>query len=340
MPTPFGGEIGSFFDDAQQRRAVRAFGTFEYRASAPLEDYKEQWLKGEVLKALREVIGRKMESGQLTFKDLETGRWSRVIPEVMTSLTVLQQHGIQVGGNLDVTISILPLPSQQQPPQPTQQPPIQMHQAPVHQAPVHQAPVQQAPMQPQQPQHVVEARFRVGGLNINASSDKGLDTAGLENQIKDKAKSNIIWWGVGCGVLFVVLLGVAGLGVYIWYTARTAMSGASATSSKTASAATWDGKKPFTCSGNDSFSFSGVKANLSSTAIKADGNCSLTLVGCDITAPTAIEALGNANVTITGGSLNGSSYAVKADSLAKVKMTGTKVTGKTEASGLAKITGP
>jgi len=83
-----------------------------------------------------------------------------------------------------------------------------------------------------------------------------------------------------------------------------------------------------------------ARHRLSETAISAGGNCVLTLVNVDVTAPTAIESNGNAQITVTGGTLNGSKFAVKADGLSKATMTGTKVTGKTQASAMAKITGP
>ena len=237
-----------------------------------------------------------------------------VIPEIIAA-SGLERHGVRVG-NIEIKFS------------------IDGHGPPAQQAPTQQRP----PQQQQQPQHVVEARFQVAGLDINASSDRGVDTQGLQNQLKDKAKSNIIWYGIGCGILFVVGLGVLGLGFYIWRNVKAGMESAtSSTSSRAAAAAKWDGKSTFTCTGNDALTLTGVKA---SAGITADANCALTLVDCDITAPTGIDASGNAKITVTGGSINGSSFAVKATGLAKVTLTGTKVTGKTQATSAAKITGP
>jgi hypothetical protein len=313
MAVQFGGPIGAFPDHVQQRDVdVKVLGELEYMSNNP--QVPEQWITSQVLQAVKNVIGAKMMNGQLTFRHLGTGQIGMVIPEIIQTAG-LEQHGVRIG-NITMRFVIdghAPAPQQQQ-----------------------QQPQQQ---QQQGPQHVVEARIHVAGLNINASSDGGLDTQGLQNQLRDKAKSNIIWYGIGCGILFVVGLGILGLGLYIWHSTKTAMesSTSSSPSTRSATAAKWDGKSEFTCGGTDAVTLNGVKA---SAGITAMGNCQLTLVDCDITAATPIDATGNAQVTMTGGSLNGSSFAVKANGLAKVTLTGTKVTGKTKADGLAKITGP
>jgi hypothetical protein len=189
-----------------------------------------------------------------------------------------------------------------------------------------------------EPQHQVDVKMNVGGFNINASSHGGLDTAGLQGQLKDKAKSQIIWWGIGCGILLLVGLFIAGLGLYIWRAAGTSgSSSTSSTSGSTGTAAKWNGNSPFTCGGNDNFVISGVTA---SAGITARGNCKLTITGVDITAPTGIEAGGNAVITITGGSITSSTFAIHATGNAVVTITGTKVSGKTQAVGVnAKING-
>ena len=310
MSVQFQGEVGPFLDNVQQRQVpVQVFATVDYRAQQAPNPQLDQHVQNQLLGAMRNVLGQMMASGQLQFKDLGTGTWIRVMPDIIAA-SGLQQQGIQIG-NMQLHFGIdgrQPTTMQQQ--------------------------------QQQPPQQQVEVRMNVGGFNINASSDGGLDRQGLQNQLKDKAKSQVMWWGIGCGILLIVGIGIAAFGLYIWKSTKDAMSSTSSTSTKTATAAKWDGKTPFTCTGNDSFTLSGVKANLSSTAITAGANCTLTLVNCDITAPTAIDASGNANITVTGGSLNGSAFAVKAGALAKVTMSGTTVTGKTSATGAAKITGP
>ncbi len=305
MPVQFGGPIGPFLDKVQQRQVpVEVFGTVDFMSTQPPSQQLDQHVQTQLLQAIRSVVDHKMATGELTFRRLGTGNIGAVMPEIIAA-SGLEQQGIRIG-NLTMQFG------------------IDGHR----------------PAGP--PQVEVDARFNVGGLNINASSDKGLDTKGLQNQLADKAKSNIAWYAIGCGILLVVGLGIAGLGIYIWYGAKAGMS-AGGSSSRSAGGTTvsrWDGKAPFSCGGNDAITITGVKANLSSTAISAGGNCALTLVGCDITAPVAIDAVGNAAVTVTGGSLNGSTNAVKASGNAVVNIAGTTVTGKTQASGSAKINGP
>ena len=42
-----------------------------------------------------------------------------------------------------------------------------------------------------------EAQVNVGGFKLKASTDGGFDADGLAEQAKDKAKSTVIWWGIG-----------------------------------------------------------------------------------------------------------------------------------------------
>jgi len=187
----------------------------------------------------------------------------------------------------------------------------------------------------------VRAQVNVGGFKIKASTDGGLDTEGLKNQAVDKAKSTIIWWAIGCVIIGLVFLGLAGLGGYIYWTARSSMSGP-ATSSAGAGTADWDGKSTFSCAANDNKIIKGVTAKLSSgEAIKASGNCRLEVIDCNIEAPKGIDATGNAHVTVKGGSVTSSDLAGYAMGNASITFEGTKVSGKTKTLGpAAKITGP
>ena len=76
-----------------------------------------------------------------------------------------------------------------------------------------------------------------------------------------------------------------------------------------------------------------------SPAIRAGGNCNLTLVGMNITAPVAIEASGNARVTIQGGAINGSTHSIVARGNAQVTNLGAVITGPAQRSGNAVVNG-
>ncbi len=316
MGVQIAGEVGPFLDTVQQRQvSVTVFATCEYMSNQPGDPQQlANHVQTQMLTAMRNVLGQKMANGQISFRHLIEGNLGLVIPEIIAA-SGLEQQGIRIG-NLTASFGI---DGHTPPGAPQQQ--------------------QQQQQQQQNRSGQVDAHIHVGGLNIHASSDGGVDTAGLQNQLKDKAKSQIIWWGIGCAILLVVGLGVVGLGLYIWHSVATDTSGASA--ARSAAASKWDGKSPFTCGGSEVVSISGVTAKLpGATAITVQGSCKLTLVNVDITGDTAIDAGGNAVVTITGGSINGSTFAIDAGGLAKVNLTGTKVTGKTKANGAAKITGP
>lgn len=309
MPTAqLGGPIGPFRDNVQQRDVpVVVVGTCDYMTNGPTADPAlDNQVQMRLLQAIRQVIGQQMASGQLSFRHLHECNLGAALGEIVAA-SQLAQMGVQVG-NLSLRFGIdgrEPAPAPQQ------------------------APAAAGPQMPE-----VRAKIKVGGFNINASSTGGVDTAGLTNQLKDKAKSQLIWYGVGCGILLVVGLGLGGLGLYIWKSASS-----DAPSPAAAAASKWDGKSPLTCGGNDVVKVEGVTAKLAGTAITAGGNCHLTLVNVNVTAPTGIEAGGLAVVTVQGGSISATTLAVHAGGGAQVKVTGTTITGKTQAEGGAKITG-
>jgi hypothetical protein len=186
-----------------------------------------------------------------------------------------------------------------------------------------------------QPQHNMAAgTFDMGGgqqlqVQINGKTPEGY--------LKDKASSMIWGWIIGAVIIGIMVLTGVGFGIYIYLEAKNPSAG---TGVKTgAGAAAWDGKSTFECKGNDVVSFTGVKANVSGTAIKASANCQLTMVGVEITAGTGIEASGNAKVTMTGGNIKATTNSVVASAGAKVDCVGTTVTGKSKVSGGAKVTG-
>jgi hypothetical protein len=261
-------------------------------------------VRTQLMRAVREAIAPKMASGELQFRNLGEGTFNPSLLGEIVSGSGLAQMGVQIG-NLSMQFGIDgrdPTPPRQQ-----QQP----------------------------PQQQIAVHANVGGLNINATSGGGLDTQGLQNQLKDKAKSQILWYGIGCGILFLVVVGIAGMGLYIWRSATAGgVPGGAVAASK------WNGASTFTCSGNDNVRIEGTSAKLSTTAVSAQGNCKLTLVNVDITAPTGIEAGVNAVVTVQGGSITATTFAVHATGNAQVHVTGTKVSGKTLAAPPnAKITG-
>lgn len=171
----------------------------------------------------------------------------------------------------------------------------------------------------------------VGGVGVK------LNTGRMEREIKNKISGWI--WGLIIGAF--ILLCMAGVLVYVFVVvvraANDSTSGASAT---TTQAAKWDGKSPFTCGGNDNVKLEKVTAKLASgTAVTASGNCQVTVVSCDITAPVGFEAEGNAKITVTGGSVTSTENSAIASANAKVDFLGTTVKGPTKASGNGKVTG-
>lgn len=159
-----------------------------------------------------------------------------------------------------------------------------------------------------------------------------------EDFLKHKASSMIWGWIIGAVIVGIVVLTFVGVGIYVYVVAKDSGAGGGATA-RTASAGKWDGKTTFECSGNDAISLSGVTANVSGTAIRASGNCQLTLSGVEITAPTGIDASASAKVTMTGGSITSSTRAVNAAANAQVTFVGTRVSGKVDKAGAAKVIG-
>jgi hypothetical protein len=256
----------------------------------------------QLLRAIRDVIGRKMERQEISFRHLGTGDVASVVPEIIAA-SGLQQNGIGVG-NLSMAFGI-----DGHAPQP---------------------PAPQA--QPQQPAHNMAAgTFDMGDghqlqVKINGKTPEGY--------LKDKASSMIWGWIIGAVIIGIMVLTGIGFGIYVYVAAKNTSSPAGA--AKAAAAAKWDGKSTFECGGNDIVALSGVTAT---AGVSAAGNCQLTLTGVNITAPVAIEAAGNAKVVMTGGSITASTNSVVASANAKVDVVGTKVSGKTKSSGGAKITG-
>lgn len=256
-----------------------------------------------MLAAIRHVIGRKMATGELQFRDLGEGNLAAVIPEII-AVSGLPSEGVRID-SLSMLFGIDGHPPYR-PAAPKPQP-------------------QPGPAMPN-----VRAQVRIGGVKINASTTDGIDTAAVGKAVVNEVKSRILWW-VGFAAFGFLL--IVGLGLYIWRVAASGAPGLAATAS-------WDGKMPLVCGGNQSLTVTGVTASSTGTTVTALANCSLTLVNVDLTGATAIQAGGNAVVRVQGGKVSGSAFAVQAIGASKVTLAGTKVTGKKEALGAATITGP
>lgn len=305
MPTQVAGPIGPFLDNVQQRQVpVVVQATCDYVPSGPAGNpaQLEQHVQQQLLRAIRDVVGRKMANRELTFRHLGAGDVAAVTPEILAA-SGLEQNGIRVS-SLAMSFGI-----DGHPPQPPRQ-------------------AQGAPAQGTPPQHnLAQGTFDMGGghqlrLKINGKTP--------ENYLKDKASGMIFGWILGAVIVGLMVLTVVGVGIYIYVVAK------SGSSPKAAAVAKWDGKSTFECAGNDAVVLTGITAT---AGVKASGNCQLNLSNVNITAPVAIEAGANAKVTMAGGSITSSTNSVVASANAKVDLVGTKVSGKSKASGAAKITG-
>jgi hypothetical protein len=172
-----------------------------------------------------------------------------------------------------------------------------------------------------------------GGVNLKINSGK------MERDLKNKVSSMVWGWIIGAIVLVVLVLVGGGIGIWVWMQARQ-MNASGASASAAPTTANWNGTSPFECGGVDVVKIQKVTANLpNGTAIRAGGNCQLTLVDVDVTAQLPIDATGNAKVTVTGGRLKGAPDAIVAGANASVSVAGTTISGKARASGNGKISG-
>jgi hypothetical protein len=170
--------------------------------------------------------------------------------------------------------------------------------------------------------------MRVGDVNFKVK----INGMSPENYAKNKVSSMIWGWIIGGVIIVLLIITFAGIGGYVWYTAKNP----GAAPERTTEVASWDGKSTFTCDGNDAVTLKGVKAT---AGIVAGGNCQLKCDGCTITAPIGVSSDGNAKVTLTGGSLTGTTNAIKAEGISTVTVTGCTVKGKVSKEGLAKVIG-
>jgi hypothetical protein len=108
MPsTQFGGPIGPFLDRVQQRGVpVTVSGTCDYMSSGPVQDPAalDNEVRGRLVWSINNVIGPRMATGALTFRNLGEGTVGEIDQEIINS-SGLPQMGIQVG-NLAMRFAI------------------------------------------------------------------------------------------------------------------------------------------------------------------------------------------------------------------------------------------
>lgn len=321
-----GGNIGPFVDPAMGGQVRgRLTGTFTFNAAGDVSAALPQ-VQARLMQTINHILGQKLASYQVAVQTMP-GSLPYYTQEILSQCQT-QDLGVVVT-DLQLQLQLdAPAPGAAPQPYAGAMPPTPMQA-------MQNSFAEQAKERLDPSNYNIKAKIKVGGFNINASTDGGLDTDGLGKQAVDKVKSNVIWYAAGCLIVGLVLAGVAG--IIIWAVWKSD-SPASASAGK---AAAWDGKSTFTCSGNDNVKLEKITANVSSgNAITASANCKLQLSNVNITAPVGIDASGNAKVTVTGGSVTGSEAAAKASGLAKITFSGTKVSGKTDAKKPATITGP
>jgi hypothetical protein len=108
MPTTqLGGPIGPFFDNVQQRGVpVSVSGSCDFTTSFAITDAArlDNDLRNQMLAAIRTVIGQKMATGQLQFRNLGEGTLGDTIQEIIAASGVTPM-GIQVT-NLSLRFAI------------------------------------------------------------------------------------------------------------------------------------------------------------------------------------------------------------------------------------------
>ena len=332
MPTAqLGGPIGPLLDPATgQRVQASVSGTFGYQTAGDPNVVVPQ-LQAALLQAASRVIQQKLSTNQVALPTLAQSL-PHYLQEIMQE-TGAHELGAQVG-ELALQVQVaMPTPAIAPytgalPPDPQTQMANRMQQMAADR------------LDPRN--YEVKARIDIGGFRINASSSKGIDEQGLQNQLVEKVKSTIIWWAIGGFVILCVVIGLAILGWYVWRQVDATTSGKpNSAKSEDADKTKWDGKSGFTCGGSDNVRIEKTHAKLDGdTAITAQGSCRIELVDVDIDAKVGIQAGANAVVIVKGGKVSGSEAAANALGNAKITFDGTKVTGKKKALGNAKIQGP
>ena len=181
--------------------------------------------------------------------------------------------------------------------------------------------------------HAWGAELVIRELNVNLSPEtvEAL-RAGSRAQAHERTSPRRKKYPGIQGAIGVLILGVIGAWVY-----STSHQPRLAPTLHTS----WDGTRPYLCSGHDDVVFGGFVADLpNQTAISASEHCRLKLDGVKLTAATALEANGDALIVVNGGSIEGTTAAVHVSGNAHVIFKGTSVKGQTATDGNGQITGP
>jgi hypothetical protein len=334
-----GGPIALQDPATGQQVQAQVQGTFSFQVAGDPNAYL-QHVQNALMQATSRVIQAKLSQNQVA------------LPTLAQSLPYFTQEIVAQSGTAQMGVQVgqLQLSVQVQQPGAVQPYQGQLPPDPHTQMQNRMAQIAQERLDPRNYEY--EAQVNIGGFKLKASTDKGFDSAGLTNQVKEKAKTEIIWWGIGCVVVGLVLIGLAGLAWYVYaqykagekkgnWESSSAEAGGDDKKSGPAEESKWDGKSGFSCGAGDKIKIKGVKADIKSgSAINAGADCQLELEDVDITAPVGIQAGANAVVTVKNGSVNGKDAAAKALGNSKIVFNGTKVTGKKQALGGAKIEGP
>lgn len=330
-----GGPLGSFTDPAtQQLVSPSAFGTVTFQYGGDPAAVGDQ-LRGALMNAAKQVVGEKLAQNQVALQTLGMSM-PHFVPEIIARSGVAQ-WGVQIT-HLDLQVKVdVPAPAAYAgplPPDPQTQMENRMKEIAAER------------LDPRNYEY--RAQVNIGGFKLKASTEGGFDSDGLANQVKEKAKTEVIWWGIGCFVIFCVVAGLGGLGYWIYLEADKSTATPSKKGDKgsdgddeEAETAEWDGKDTFTCGGSKKLKIEGVKAKVNKgAAINAQANCELELEDVEIVADIGIQTGANAVVRVKGGSVEGKSAAAKALGNSQIIFDGTKVKGKKEKLGGAKIEGP
>jgi hypothetical protein len=196
------------------------------------------------------------------------------------------------------------------------------------------------PSNPGPQHHGSSARVgvKIGGVGIGISgSGLSVDEDKLKKKVTKKIEQKAIGCVIGLVITGCIVIGMIGMGVYIYLKVDDALDADSSTAK--AKIESWNGKSTYSCS-TGSHIIKNTKASLTKgTAIKASGNCTLTLIDVDIKAPIGISAAGNAKVTLQGGTLEGTNRSILGEANAKITVEGTKVIGSHKTSANAKVIG-